>query len=90
MSAFLQGIAAAGLLALIAVILPLLPWPDISIYLEFFGTVIGYFFFFNLVFPVDTLFTIAVLIITIEFSLWVFRMALNIMNFFIGQRFKDK
>lgn len=90
MSAFLIGIASIGMLSLLLLVLPLFAWPDITIYLVFFNQIINYFFFFNPIFPVDTLFTILVIVLTIELSLFLFRLFTKIMSFVTGAGFDHK
>ncbi len=90
MSGFLQGVAAVGLLSLFLAVLPLFTWPDIALYLTAVSVVFNYFFFFNEVFPVDTIFTILFLILTIELSLFFVRFLTKIMGFITGGNLTHK
>lgn len=74
-------VALTSLFALLAFVLPIIPWPEIPT--EAFTSIttyINYFYGFNTVFPIDTFFTVALFVIGIELGLALFTLALRLSN----------
>lgn len=87
-----KALKIAFILALF-VILPLFQWPDISPALSYIQTIVNYLYFFNPVFPIDTMLLVLIGTLSIELAFYLYKLFTIVVSFFFGFKFghhKDK
>jgi len=83
MSKILIAIAFLGII--FAAIL-VIPWPDITLMTNALEVVIGYTFTFNTVFPISTVWTLALLTLAIESGMYGYRLLIKIISYLTGHQ----
>jgi len=84
MSKVLIALALVGLV--IGTITAAVPWPDITPMTTALSTVIQYTFTYNTVFPIDTLWSLTLIVLGIESGLFTYRLVAKIVSFITGHQ----
>jgi len=81
MSKILIALAFVGLLF---AIITAIPWPDITVMTAALAAIIQYTFTFNTVLPIDTAWSLSMLVMGIEVGLFSYRLISKIISFITG------
>lgn len=80
----INTIIRIGLIAVIAIALTFLPWPDIDFILYPIAVAVGYTYTFNNVFPIDTMFYLGLIAMSAEFGMFCYRITMQILGYING------
>jgi len=77
----LQTIFRIGLLVFIGALLTALPWPAIDGFLYVIDYAFGFFYFFNPIIDMRSLFALSILIAMVEGAIYAFDIAIKVINY---------